>query len=85
MFHVPPVASRKLAMFHAGRNFNHQVQERRQADHQLVTTGEYQYIPTNSLTTAFLTSRRTRRAVDPDPEGEKLREKTENQENGRKL
>jgi hypothetical protein len=31
--------SRKLAMFHAGRNFNHQVQERKEKNHQLVTSG----------------------------------------------
>jgi hypothetical protein len=33
------VLSRKLAMFHAGRNFNHQVQERKEKNHQLVTSG----------------------------------------------
>eukprot|EP00088_Acartia_fossae_P040843 TRINITY_DN4257_c3_g1_i2.p1 TRINITY_DN4257_c3_g1~~TRINITY_DN4257_c3_g1_i2.p1 ORF type:complete len:287 (-),score=21.67 TRINITY_DN4257_c3_g1_i2:902-1762(-) len=32
---------RKLAMFHAGRSFNHMVQENRADDHVLVTSGVY--------------------------------------------
>ena len=32
---------RKLAMLHAGRNFNHLVQSHKSRDHKLVTTGIY--------------------------------------------
>lgn len=35
---------RKLAMYTAGRSFNHYVQEERQADHVLVTRGVYSFV-----------------------------------------
>lgn len=47
---------RKMAMFHAGRNFNHHVQERKQADHRLVTTGIYTWCRHPSYAGWFLWS-----------------------------
>lgn len=47
---------RKLAMFHAGRNFNHLVQERRDKEHRLVTTGIYSWCRHPSYAGWFLWS-----------------------------
>ena len=48
--------TRKLAMLHAGRNFNHLVQSHKSRDHKLVTTGIYSLVRHPSYVGWFLWS-----------------------------
>ena len=57
---------RKLAMLHAGRNFNHLVQSHKSREHKLVTTGIYAWSRHPSYLGWFLWSVGTQVRIDRD-------------------